>query len=111
MPEGYFELNVVFYIFINASQRLEISWIIFLFISELQCNSSIVAGVNHADAFPSVLLKAVGDNLADLSNERFNIWGEVELNATTSDCSDGRNRNTLNEKVSRGMGLILTFLV
>lgn len=105
MPEGYFELNVVFYIFINASQRLEISWIIFLFISELQCNSSI------ADAFPSVLLKAVGDNLADLSNERFNIWGEVELNATTSDCSDGRNRNTLNEKVSRGMGLILTFLV
>lgn len=51
MPEGYFELNVVFHIFINISQRLQISWIIFLFTSEFQRNSSTVAGVSHADAF------------------------------------------------------------
>lgn len=80
MPEGYFELNVVFHIFINIFQRLQISWIIFLFIFEFQCNSSIVAGVSHADAFPSVFLKVVGYNLSDLSDERFDIWGEVELN-------------------------------
>lgn len=79
-------MSAVFYLFDYASQRY---WkniqIIFFFISKFQHNSSVVSEGTRADTFPSILLKVVGYNLADLRMTDLTFGAKrKELNTTTS---------------------------
>lgn len=57
----------------------------FFSISKFQHNSSVVSEVTRADTFPSILLKVVGYNLADLRMTNLTFGAKQrELNTTTS---------------------------